>query len=137
GSGATRSEQVRVMGLDLKEAHYEFSMRHLHAETLQKLMAAMKAGPAQAAPERIKGPVMDLLRHDPWFEIDRLGIVTSEGEAMVKGTVRLAEVTEQDMATGWSGLVSRVVADFRIEVPETLLRKMPNGETMSGSAIND
>ncbi len=42
GSGEVKSKQLSAIGIELKEIHYDFSMRRLHTETLEKMLAGMK-----------------------------------------------------------------------------------------------
>ena len=41
--GAVKSKQLSAIGVELKEIHYDFSVRRLHAETLEKMLADIKA----------------------------------------------------------------------------------------------
>lgn len=137
GTGAVKGEQLSAAGLELAEAHYDFSFRHLHMDTLQKLMAQVRASRAQAIEAgAVKAHAMGLLQHDPVFQIDRVGIRTAQGDALMRGTVRFVDVTAADLASGWPALVGRIVADIRIEVAQALVGKAPNGMTMQSAAID-
>ena len=49
GTGEVKSKQLAALGIELKEIHYDFSMRRLHIETLEKMMAGMQGGVREAA----------------------------------------------------------------------------------------
>jgi uncharacterized protein YdgA (DUF945 family) len=146
GSGKVRNPAFEEMQLDIREIHYDFTARHLHVETLQKLIGAVKesharpvatAADAQAA---VLSPMQEhgiaLLRHEPQFVIDRIALATAEGEGVIKGVVRLAGVTEADLAAGAMALVGKITADVNIEVAQKLLEKLPNGATGAGMAVD-
>jgi uncharacterized protein YdgA (DUF945 family) len=146
GTGKVRNPAFEELQLDLKEVHYDFTVRHLHTETLNKLITSWKAAYAKPvatvadvdalvmAPMKEHG--LALLRHDPEFSVDRIGVVTAEGEGVLKGVLRLPGVTEEDIAAGAMGLVDKLVADFNIEVAQKLLEKIPNGATGAGVAVD-
>lgn len=146
GSGAIRSEALQSSGIEISEVHYDFTLRHLHIETLDKLMTAMRAmtqsgfEAGEPAPEAVLEPFRQhgvaLLQHAPEFALDRIGIVTPQGEGVVKGVLRLEGLTEEDLAAGILGILPRIVADIRIEVAQGLVDKLPNGATMAGAGVD-
>ncbi|HEX6639145.1 MAG TPA: DUF945 family protein, partial [Steroidobacteraceae bacterium] len=147
GTGAIQSDQFKQLNIDIKEIHYDFSLQHLHAPTLQKLMSDVKAGYTMSLAEPTKvvsavfGPMKEhageLLRHDPAFGIDRVGLVTSDGEIVAKGLVKFTGATLEDFSeAGGMGLVSKMDADITIEAAQKVLEKFPNGATMAGGAVD-
>ena len=121
---------------EIDEVHYDFSLRRLHAETLEKLITSIKLAytkPVATAADveaalitPIKEHGIALLKHDPEFVIDRIGIVTPEGEGYIKGVIRLKGVTDADFPDGSFGrLVSKVEADFTIEMRAETGREAP------------
>jgi uncharacterized protein YdgA (DUF945 family) len=147
GSGALTSAELDATGVKLKEVHYDFSLRRLHSATLAKMSAKMKevyskpldvtnSAQAQAA---LFGPLKDdaisLFKHDPEFAVDRIGIVTPEGEGVIKGVVKFKGVTEEDFANPMA-IIPKLDADFSVEVPVKLVEKIPNGATMAGAAVD-
>ena len=146
GSGRISNPALTDLKLDLKEIHYDFTMRRLHAETLQKLVAELKAmysrpvttmaemNSAVLTPMKQHG--LALLKHNPEFLIDRMGVVTSDGQGVLKGVLRLPGVTEAEFAAGAKALVGRLEADFTMEVAQKLLEKIPNGATGAGLAVD-
>src|SRR5688572_26533005 len=146
GSGAVKSEQLRELQLDLKEVHYDFTIRRLHAVTLDKVVTAMKASYTEpvvnasvlnavlTAPLKEYG--MELLKHDPELSIDRIGIVTADGDANITGVIRLKGATAQDFETGALSLIPKIDADITIEVAQKLIDKVPNGGAGAGMAVD-
>ena len=146
GSGRIKSPALAQLNFELNETHYEFTLRHLHAETLQNLVSSIKLAytkPVSTAVDvqtAVMAPFKEhgiaLLKHDPEFVIDRLGIVSPEGEGYIKGVIRLKGVTETDFQEGGNGWVSKLDADITIEVPQKLVDKFPNGATGAGLAVD-
>jgi len=146
GAGAVKSKALEQLGLSLKEVHYDFTVRRLHLETLEKMMAAIKAAYAKpvataadvdsAMMQPMKEFGLELLKHDPQFLIDRLGGSTPDGDAYLKGIIKLKGVTEQDVAVGAMGLVGKLDADITFEMAQKLAEKIPNGATAVGGAID-
>jgi uncharacterized protein YdgA (DUF945 family) len=146
GSGEVKSKELAAMGVHLKEVHYDVGVRHLHAPTLEKLLAELKAVYAKPvdtaveandlimAPLKEKG--MELLKYDPEFVIERIGIVTPDGDGAIKGTVKLVGATPEDFATGSMGLIGKIDADITVDVSEKMIQKFPNGSTMAGAAVD-
>jgi uncharacterized protein YdgA (DUF945 family) len=137
GTGAIKSKQLAMTGVELKEVHYNFSLRHLHAPTFAKIAGAwnkMYTSPELLAnaDEAIFGPMKEhggeLLKHDPEFGIDRVGIVTPDGEIVAKGVIKLVGATPEDFtAAGPMGLIGKVDADITVTADIKALSKLPNG----------
>lgn len=145
GSGKVSNPAFEQQQLDVKEIHYDFTVRHLHVETLDKLMAALKASYAQpvATAADVDAAIftplqqhgLALLKHDPELAIDRIGIVTADGEGVIKGVLRIEGVTEADFPLAMGSLVNKLVADINIAVAQKLIEKMPNGATGADMAV--
>ena len=146
GTGAIKSKQLSAMGIELKEIHYDFSMRRLHAETLEKMMAAVKAMYAKPVTNTLEAQEVmfapfkeygvELLKYDPEFVIDRIGLETPDGDGYLKGVISLKGATADDFATGSMGIVSKIRADLTIDVSEKMIQKFPNGSTGAGAAVD-
>ena len=65
-----------------------------------------------------------------------MGIVTPEGEGVIKGIIRLKGVTAEDLATGSMSMIGKIDADITIEVAQKLVEKIPNGATGAGMAVD-
>lgn len=148
GSGKVTNQDLAGIKLQIDEIHYDFSLRRLHTETTAKLVGMFreiyKKPISSIDPDHVdalfiapfKEHGLALLTHDPELVIDRVGIVTPEGEGVIKGTLRLKGVTEADLAAGPMGLVSRLEADITIEVAQKLIEAIPNGNTGAGLAVD-
>ncbi|HUQ12280.1 MAG TPA: DUF945 family protein [Steroidobacteraceae bacterium] len=147
GTGAVQSDDLKKINLEVKEINYDFSLRHLHAPTLEKIMTGVKAGYTMSLtdPSKVEqavfGPmkehVGELLQHDPEFGIDRIGLVTPEGEIVARGVIKFVGATPEDFsAPGGMALIGKVDADITIEAAQKVLEKIPNGATMAGGAID-
>ena len=145
GSGEVKSADLTAFGVELKEIHFDYSVRHLHIETLEKLIAGMKTmyskplaalevDKAVLAPFKEQG--LALLQHDPELGLDRIGIVTPEGDGYLKGVIRLKGVTADDFAEGSMSMLAKIDADLTIDVSEKMIQKFPNASTMAGGAVD-
>jgi uncharacterized protein YdgA (DUF945 family) len=152
GSGAVQAKEISAIGLDIQEIHYDMSFRHLHAETVEKMIVAMRDfytklpadGNAEAMAaamqtgflEPLKVHAEELLRHDPELGFDRVGIVTTDGEGVLKGVIRLVGASAADFSVvGMMGLIGKIEADFTFEIAQTLVDKIPNAAMVVGMAV--
>jgi uncharacterized protein YdgA (DUF945 family) len=147
GTGAIKNDEFKNMNIEVKEIHYDFSLRHLHAPTLQKIMTGVKAAYTLSLsnPENLEQAVLapmkenagELLKHDPEFGIDRIGLVTPDGQIMAKGLIKLTGATPEDFTNaGAMGLIGKLDADLTIEASQKVLEKFPNGATMAGGIVD-
>jgi uncharacterized protein YdgA (DUF945 family) len=146
GSGEVKIKELTAMGIALKEIHYDVGFRRLHTPTLEKILTGMKAmyakpiaNAAQANAEMLapfKEQGAELLKYDPEFVIDRIGLATADGDGYVKGVVTLKGATADDFATGSMALVSKVHADLTVDVSEKMIQKFPNGSTAAGAGVD-
>jgi len=146
GLGEVKSKELTAQGIVIEEAHYDVGVRHLHAPTLEKIVAEFKAMYARPlantleasdimfAPLKEHG--MELLKYDPEFVIDRIGIVTPDGDGYIKGLVKLKGATADDFGSGSMGLIGKIDADITIDVSEKMIQKFPNGSTAAGAAVD-
>jgi uncharacterized protein YdgA (DUF945 family) len=149
GSGEVKSPAMAGTGIELKEIHYDFSLRRLHADSLEKIFRSVREAyslsPAAESPEALQAAMfepmkehaVELLKHDPEFSIDRIGVVTPEGEGVIKGLIKFVGVTPDDFSSpGAMGVVGKLDADIKVEVAVKLIEKVPNGATMAGAAVD-
>jgi len=146
GTGAMKSQQLSTLGIELKEAHLDLSMRRLHTETLEKVLAGIKAmyaipltGPLEAnkvmfAPFQEHGAA--LLKYDPELSLDRIGIVTPDGDGYLKGVIKLQGATPEDFGPGNMGLIGKIHADLTIDLSEKMVKKFPNGEMAASGEVD-
>jgi uncharacterized protein YdgA (DUF945 family) len=149
GTGAFKIPDVSASGLEIQEIHYNFSLRRLHADSMEKILKGMReaytVAPVTKGPDAVEAAMfapmkenaVELLKHDPEFAIDRVGFVTPEGEGVIKGVIKFVGVTPEDFEVpGGMGIVGKLDADITIEVAVKLAEKLPNGATMAGAAVD-
>ncbi len=78
-----------------------------------------------------------MLKHDPEFVIDRIGVLTPQGEGVIKGVVRFKGMDQADFASGSMAWLNKIEADFTIEAAQKLIEKFPNGGTGAGAAVEE
>jgi uncharacterized protein YdgA (DUF945 family) len=78
----------------------------------------------------------ELLKHDPEFVIDRIGIKTAEGDGYFKGVVKLKGATADDFGANSMALIGKLDADITIDLSEKMLQKFPNGSTGAGAMVD-
>ncbi len=148
GAGEFKTAEFDQLGIQLKEVHYDLSLRRLHVATLAKVLDAMKAAyanplPATTTPSEIesalfqpmKNEAIALFKHDPEVGLDRIGIVTAEGEGFLKGVIKFKGVTAADFENPML-IIPKLDAEFSVEVPQKMIEKFPNGATMAGAAVD-
>ncbi|MEO8016553.1 MAG: DUF945 family protein [Pseudomonadota bacterium] len=146
GTGEVKVKELTSMGIALKEVHYDIGVRRLHTPTLEKIFASMKAMYAKPLPVGVEVEKMvfapfkeggaELLKYDPEFVIDRIGIVTADGDGYIKGLVTLKGATPDDFGSGSMGLIGKIHADITIDVSEKMIQKFPNGSTAAGAGVD-
>ena len=125
--------RIESKNLNLVEAHYDFTMRHVHVATWDKFMTAVKASSAEPSTAYQKMG-LELLEHEPEFAIERISFSTEEGTGTLKGVVRLKGVTAADLEAGAMALIARVVADLDLDVSEAMLAKL-SGNTQAADGM--
>jgi uncharacterized protein YdgA (DUF945 family) len=149
GTGAINAAQLQAQGFQIKEMHYDMTVRHLHIDTLQKLMEGLKAVSAKgfdgsganaaemqaAIMQPLKEQGIELVKHDPELSLDRIGLVTADGEGVIKGLVKLEGVTEQDLTAGIMAIIPKIDADVTVEIAEALANKIPSAAPMLAMGV--
>lgn len=128
GSGA-----IQATAVNFKEAHYDLTIRHVHATTFDKVMATWKSSGEEAN----NGDLLEFLKHDPELSIDRISVATEEGEGIIKGTIRLKGVTAEDLQAGGMGIVTRIVADFDVNISEAMLARLTGHPETADSVVQE
>ena len=122
--------EALVGGQNYGPAHYDFSLKHLHARTFARLQHAIVqvrnagAQPVAGNPAEALGPLatpaLKLLEHGPEISLDRLSFVTPQGEVLVVAKARLNDVQPED-ASSLPALLAKLDAGADIALPEALL----------------
>jgi uncharacterized protein YdgA (DUF945 family) len=125
----------------LRETHYDFSLRRLHAASLDKLLVAMKSSSSTNRPltdveiAGYKGHIFDLLEHDPVFVIDRINLVTKTGDGTIKGVARFANVVETDLEADAKPLLAKLEANLDIDIAEALIEELGGNAGLIDTAV--
>jgi uncharacterized protein YdgA (DUF945 family) len=145
GTGEIRAKELAAKGIQIKEIHYDLAARRLHADTLEKMMKGFKDMYAQPltdptqAEKVMLGPFkeqgLQLLKHDPEFVLERIGMATPEGEGYLRGVIKLLGVTEEDFATGAMSMIGKIDADLTVEVDVKMVEKL-GGAIAVGAAVD-
>lgn len=154
GSAGVSAVQLEATGIAIREVHYDFSLRNLHAPTLDAFYASMQQAyrsmpvtdetdpeaTDEALREGFLAPMAEhagaLLQHDPQLTFDRVGVSTPEGDARLTGTVRVVGLTEQDFqAAGFAGVISRLQAEFTFVIDQALAEKIPGAAMMVDAGV--
>lgn len=147
GSGAVSSQELTALGLQLQEVHFDVALRHLHMDTMQKLVAELRdanakvyqpglVDPDAAAAAPLQKHGIELLKHDPELAFERIGFVTPQGGAWLKGRAKLEGVTDADASAGAMQLMQKLALDITVEIPQALVDKLPNGREMVATFID-
>jgi len=146
GSGELKAKELTSMGIALKEIHYDIGVRRLHTATLAKMAADMKAMYTKPLTTMVavddemfatlKESGVELLKYDPEFVIERIGIVTADGDGYIKGVVTLKGATAEDFGSGSMGLIGKIHADITVDLSEKMIQKFPNGSTGAGAMVD-
>lgn len=128
------AETVDIGGTNYGPAHYDLSLKHLHARTVAKLYRVMLdaySNPALMGPDAdpqlmlapLAAPAMELLGHNPSFALDRLSFTTPHGDAHLDLRASVPGITPEAIAN--PGLIMAVLdAGANIALPEALLLGM-------------
>lgn len=118
-------------------AHYDFSLKHLHARKLVTLSRGFMAlytqpevfadqGQLLQAMAPLAAPFFDLLADGPVFSIDRLAFRTANGEASFNASIKLADPKPDDFSNPLM-LLAKLDASAAITVPTTLVDSLLGG----------
>ncbi|QDF99179.1 hypothetical protein CJ010_22875 [Azoarcus sp. DD4] len=122
---------VKVGDQDYGPAHYDLSLKHLHARTTAKLYRelmkvsgdptlASTGDAAGAALSALSGPAMELLSHSPEISLDRISFNSPHGEARVAARIKLADIKPEDYSNAFA-LIGKVDASGEAALPLGLL----------------
>jgi len=137
GAGA-----VVTQPLTLSSAHVDLTWKHLGLDSLESLIAAMRAAGqqqnasvppaarAQSMMAALKQPLEALLLEQPEMDIDRVSVATAQGQGLVTGVIRLAGVSAADFSP------SAAVAASRTENPCSSNPARRNRRICSSSSIS-
>ena len=134
---------ITASSLNFSGAHFDFSLNHLDADSLEQLSAAARqvnqdvSGPPEQRSARlmaaIKKPGIVLLSHGAQFALERFSIASSSGEASVSGTVTLTGVAESDFEAGADpkAMLQKLDAILDMSIDDAFLNGLPNGTKLT------
>jgi uncharacterized protein YdgA (DUF945 family) len=122
--------------LTLSSAHVDLTWKHLGLESLESVIAAMRAAgqeqdasvtPAartQRMMAALKQPLEALLSEQPEMDVDRLSAANAQGQGLVTGVVRLVGVSAADFETP-ALLLRKLDVSLDIAIDEKFLSSLP------------
>jgi uncharacterized protein YdgA (DUF945 family) len=125
--------------LTLTGVHFDFTFRHLEIESLERLTAAIQQanGNQALAPAARTAQMLSVLRQQgasllaqqPELAVDQISFANAKGEAVLKGVVRLQDVTSADFAEGADvkAFMAKLDLDLDLTLDEALLQSLPGG----------
>lgn len=132
---------------EFTDFHYDYGVRRLHAQSLAKLSTAYSK--AAGDPEKMAAlkaiwdevaPVV--LQKDPEFFLERLSVMTADGEAKLTGSAKLAGATAADFNNPML-MISKIQSNLDVTLTEALVAKLggasqkdPEMQKAAADAIN-
>ena len=114
-------------------AHYDFSLRHLHARSTATLyratmkwyadtarLAARDTGSTLKAMEPLREPALALLKYSPEVHIDRISFKSPQGEAQISASAKLGALQPEELANPFM-LIGKLDASADLALPEEML----------------
>lgn len=151
GAGKVSNASSQDLGIEIKGVDYDFSLHHLHADTLARMMTATRAVYASlpqdadaqvletAMEEGFAAPMREgflrLLQQDPELAFDDVGVRTSVGDAKLTGRLKLVGVSEQDLQFGFLGALAKADAELTFVIAQALAERIPNGAMMVTAGV--
>jgi uncharacterized protein YdgA (DUF945 family) len=124
-----------VMGAEFRNFRSDLAGRRMHMQTLLALQDAMNGGgcsrpePADLEKAHATGRklAIQLLAHDPEFEIKTLGLENAQGKFEFAGVVRAKGIKEEDFAAP-DVLKNKIDVEARGQMPVAIMQAVPMAE---------
>ena len=123
--------KLKIDKEELSDIHYDYGVKHIHGPSLAKILEAYKK--MAGDPEKIslvkaawEEVAPTILQKEPEFVLERLSVVTSEGEAKLLGSAKLLGATAADLANPMM-LLPKVQAALDVTLTEGLVAKLGGG----------
>lgn len=129
------ADTLKVGDQSFGPAHYDISLRNIHARTAAalyaKLMALYGDAAIQAAAaedpsvlfEPLAEPALALLGHNPELALDRLSFSTPHGDAQVAARARFDGLTPEETSNPFV-MIQKLDASGELSLPEALLAEL-------------
>lgn len=143
-------DQVQANKKDIGAIHYDYSLKRLHApsiqkfyETFLKLDSSMKE-PQQllALQKSMKELGLEILKHDPVLALDRLSLTGKNGEIKASADVKIVNFQPEDLENPML-LIPKLESKGQISIAEALVQALiedtqtdPNARSMAMSMFN-
>jgi uncharacterized protein YdgA (DUF945 family) len=133
------AESLQVEKQNYGPAHYDVSVRHLHARTtlsFYRTLLKLYSDPAlqvaaQSDPKLMLAPLakpaLELLKFSPEISIDRVSFRSPEGDATLAARVKLKDFKDEDLGNPLM-LLAKLDASAEISLPEAMV------STLAGNA---
>jgi uncharacterized protein YdgA (DUF945 family) len=128
---------LQAAGMQLKEAHYDFAIRHLQSQALAALNDQLKVynqhrslnlrPDATEMLAALREPVEQLLLARPELTFDRVGVTTAHGQILLRGSLRAPGLTAADFTASRDPrtLLQKIEADLDLIVDDDALADLP------------
>lgn len=142
------AESLQVEKQNYGPAHYDVSVRHLHARTalsFYRTLLKLYSDPAlqlaaQSDPTLLLGPLskpaLELLKFNPEISIDRLSFRSPEGDATLAARVKLKDFKDEDLGNPMM-LVAKLDASAEVSLPETLVGTLAGSAAASSEKVEE
>lgn len=137
-------EVAQVGAQNYGPAHYDFSLRHLHARTLANLHRALLqwyADPSRRTTREpaamlqsmapLRDPALALLKFSPEIRVDRISFQSPQGEAKISASAKLGELKPEELANPFM-LLGKLEASADIALPASLLGESAQTPQIAG-----
>ena len=140
------ADSLQAASFSVSKAEYSASVKHLHAASLDALMAVSQDDGSQPGASRtslatamdsVRQNGFEILLHDPVVAVQHLGFQTPQGQLDLAGTLTLSGLTRKELesATGVVIVIKRVHAAFDLQVDEALMTRLA-ASSGKGSLVN-
>jgi uncharacterized protein YdgA (DUF945 family) len=126
---------LQAAGMQLKEVHYDFAIRHLQLQALAALNDQLRAynQHKSLSPDptemlaALREPVEQLLLARPELRFDRVGVTTAHGQILLRGSLRAPGLTAADFTASRDPrtLLQKIEADLDLIVDDGALADLP------------
>ncbi|MCB4361244.1 YdgA family protein [Quatrionicoccus australiensis] len=137
-------EVAQIGAQNYAPAHYDFSLRHLHARTLANLHRALLqwyADPSRRSAREpaamlqsmtaLRDPALALLKFSPEIRVDRISFQSPQGEAQISASAKLGELKPEELANPFM-LLGKLEASADIALPASLLGDTAQAPQIAG-----
>ncbi|MFZ6657268.1 YdgA family protein [Undibacterium sp. TJN19] len=120
--------KISVDQQSFSDLHYDYGVRRIHGPSLAKMLVAYSNTPGELEKLAAVKTVWDevapaLLQKEPELVLERISVVTSDGEAKLSGTAKLVGATATDLSNPML-MLTKVQANADVVLTDTLIAKV-------------